>query len=258
MWTLHCDGRVVPLAPGRHVLGRSTECEISLDDQLVSRRHAELIVEGERVILRDLESRNGVLHAYRRVPPGAEIELADGATFVVGGTNLLLRRAGSGVQRRMRTVEIAPHPTGFEGSTAAPVLYEKFLSEAERSLERGDIDRCATATHLLLESLGGALRSGLPPETPAIEKSSRLALQLAELRGVEWVDLMLAMFGESSLVLSVHAITTLQRLFEERDWRSAELERYVARVRPVLDGTGPRASALLMQLDGLLRRQRSA
>lgn len=45
---------------GRIVVGRDPSCEISHDDSLLSRRHAEFVTEGDLVTVRDLGSRNGV------------------------------------------------------------------------------------------------------------------------------------------------------------------------------------------------------
>ena len=48
------------LLVGRIVVGRDPSCEVSHDDSLLSRRHAEFIAAGETVSVRDLGSRNGV------------------------------------------------------------------------------------------------------------------------------------------------------------------------------------------------------
>ena len=45
---------------GRIVVGRDPACEISHDDSLLSRRHAEFVTSGNTVSVRDLGSRNGV------------------------------------------------------------------------------------------------------------------------------------------------------------------------------------------------------
>lgn len=48
------------LEPGSTTIGRSAGCDIVLGDREVSRRHAVIRQEGERWILIDLDSRNGV------------------------------------------------------------------------------------------------------------------------------------------------------------------------------------------------------
>ena len=54
--------------PGEFVIGRSPDCQLSLDDPLVSRRHAILVVQADAVYVEDLASRNGVLVNGKRVP----------------------------------------------------------------------------------------------------------------------------------------------------------------------------------------------
>lgn len=48
------------LLVGRVAVGRDPACEISVDDPLLSRRHAEFVASANSVELRDLDSRNGL------------------------------------------------------------------------------------------------------------------------------------------------------------------------------------------------------
>jgi len=50
----------VDLQRGATYIGRSEECEVTIEDPLVSRKHARILFEGEDVTLEDLGSRNGV------------------------------------------------------------------------------------------------------------------------------------------------------------------------------------------------------
>jgi hypothetical protein len=43
------------------LIGRDLDCHVTLDDPLVSRRHARILVGTDRVVVEDLGSRNGVL-----------------------------------------------------------------------------------------------------------------------------------------------------------------------------------------------------
>lgn len=55
-------GRTYQLGPGRHIVGRSADCDIILDDDGVSRRHALLVVSAQgTVAVEDLRSTNGTL-----------------------------------------------------------------------------------------------------------------------------------------------------------------------------------------------------
>lgn len=84
-------------------LGRSSECHITLDDPLVSRVHAELIVGDTSVKVRDLGSRNGV--RINEVPIQGEAELKHNDRLRLGSQDLVFLVA-SGEPAR------APAPTG--------------------------------------------------------------------------------------------------------------------------------------------------
>ena len=73
-------GKRTVLSGSRVVIGRSRDCDVTLDDANVSRRHAELRREGASWVVADLGSTNGVKVNGRRVQeqplsPGDEITL---------------------------------------------------------------------------------------------------------------------------------------------------------------------------------------
>ena len=47
------------VSPGEYVLGRSPECELPFDVELVSRKHAQLQIEYDQIYIQDLGSSNG-------------------------------------------------------------------------------------------------------------------------------------------------------------------------------------------------------
>ena len=89
--SLTVDGRVVPLASDRVLIGRSRECDVRVDDGNVSRRHAELNRDadtGWSVV--DLGSTNGTEVNGRRIAKRTPLE--DGDRLAVGGTELVFGR----------------------------------------------------------------------------------------------------------------------------------------------------------------------
>jgi len=60
-------GQTFTPAGPRTLIGRAPDCDIFLDDVTVSRRHAELLHEGDRFTIRDLGSLNGTFVNRRRV-----------------------------------------------------------------------------------------------------------------------------------------------------------------------------------------------
>ncbi|MBI2389216.1 MAG: FHA domain-containing protein [Deltaproteobacteria bacterium] len=78
------------LPPGETLLGRSPECHVTIDDPLVSREHAKILFEGDRVIVRDLSSRNGVRVNGQRVE--GERALEDGDRIRIGNQEIVFTR----------------------------------------------------------------------------------------------------------------------------------------------------------------------
>ncbi|SHF83613.1 DNA segregation ATPase FtsK/SpoIIIE, S-DNA-T family [Jatrophihabitans endophyticus] len=77
-------GEPVPLRRGTLTVGRGSECDVVLDDDQASRRHASLVVGGGAVQVTDLSSTNGtavdgvdVGPEGRAVPPGALVRVGN-------------------------------------------------------------------------------------------------------------------------------------------------------------------------------------
>jgi FHA domain len=50
----------IDLVQGETLLGRSPDCHVTIEDPLVSRRHARIVINDEGAVVEDLGSRNGV------------------------------------------------------------------------------------------------------------------------------------------------------------------------------------------------------
>ena len=77
-----------PLAPGAHVIGRDPDVEIRLDASTVSRRHARLVVNADRVVLEDSGSKNGTFRGRERVTTDPVV-LADGDQLRIGSVQVI-------------------------------------------------------------------------------------------------------------------------------------------------------------------------
>src|SRR3974377_1091088 len=87
------------LSEGEFVLGRSAECQLSLDDPLVSRRHALLLVASDGVTIWDLRSRNGVTVNGR--PIVGRMTLSSGNKIGIGSQELTLLLASEKAEREL-------------------------------------------------------------------------------------------------------------------------------------------------------------
>lgn len=82
---LDVDGRRYQLASAVTVLGRGSEADLVIDDPGVSRRHAEITLEGDTAVVRDLGSTNGTFVEGTRATTA---RVADGGTITVGRTRI--------------------------------------------------------------------------------------------------------------------------------------------------------------------------
>ena len=81
--------REIALAPGAHIVGRSPDAAIFVDDGGVSRHHAQITIGADGAMLEDLSSKNGtVLDGHAVAAPTL---LTDGSLIVVGATALKFR-----------------------------------------------------------------------------------------------------------------------------------------------------------------------
>jgi hypothetical protein len=82
-------GREFALTDGEHIIGRESGADVWLDSPRVSRRHARIHVEGARVVIEDLGSKNGTLVGETRI--GGPTGLASGDRIRIGPFRLTVR-----------------------------------------------------------------------------------------------------------------------------------------------------------------------
>jgi pSer/pThr/pTyr-binding forkhead associated (FHA) protein len=79
-------GQEILLTDDVTTLGRAASCQVVIDDDFASRRHAQIIRRDEIYWLRDLDSKNGTLLDHEAVMN--ETPLADGAEIRIGAVAL--------------------------------------------------------------------------------------------------------------------------------------------------------------------------
>ena len=94
----------VDLQRGATYIGRSEECEVTIEDPLVSRKHARILFEGDDVTLEDLGSRNGVRVNGKPVK-GSHL-LVDGDRVRIGTQDFVFCRVQQKVDRQSKTTGV--------------------------------------------------------------------------------------------------------------------------------------------------------
>ena len=91
------------------VIGRSQECELTISDRFLSRRHARIIQRDEEWMIEDLGSRNGTLVNGRQISTPTEI--GDGDVIRMSNTSISVRDpAGPKAVGSKRVAPEAPPP----------------------------------------------------------------------------------------------------------------------------------------------------
>lgn len=86
--------REIDLLEGENEIGREgSRANIVIDDPTVSRRHAVISADGDRVTVADCGSKNGTFVGGRRIA-AQPVELLDGIDLRVGSVELIYRKAG--------------------------------------------------------------------------------------------------------------------------------------------------------------------
>ncbi len=77
------NGKKIVLS-SKIIIGRASECDIVIDDMLVSRRHAEIQQIKSAYFIKDLESRNGTFVNGKKIPEGKYLKLTRKDTIRLG------------------------------------------------------------------------------------------------------------------------------------------------------------------------------
>jgi hypothetical protein len=171
----------VDLPQGDTVIGRSTTCQVTLDDPLVSREHARIRIQGDRATIEDLGSRNGV--QVQGTPLVGPHELRDGDRLRIG-TQELVFSVGVGVEARVRSTR----QTGFMCHCAGcghPYPTELFSCPACGSKDRAEEDTLTGASdkqrdwtlELLIDALRRAQALGRVDDVERILSNGRLGIE---------------------------------------------------------------------------------
>ncbi|HYT31747.1 MAG TPA: FHA domain-containing protein [Thermoanaerobaculia bacterium] len=89
VYRLIWGNREIALSPGENLLGRDEAAIIWIDDALVSRRHARIVIDETGAVLEDLHSRNGTYLRGKRIEVPRKLANEDQVT--IGPASMIFR-----------------------------------------------------------------------------------------------------------------------------------------------------------------------
>ena len=101
------------------VIGRDTQADVQLMDPWVSHRHCEIDQIGDGLVVRDLDSKNGVFIHHNRVD---ESEVLSGDQLIIGRTKVTVRCPGTG--QTAVEAEVSKPPEKKPPQTPLPDTWE--------------------------------------------------------------------------------------------------------------------------------------
>ncbi len=259
------------LNEGTFAVGRNASCQLSLDDPLVSRRHALFEVGAGGVTVEDLNSRNGVIVNGHRID--AKVSISVGDRILIGSQELTLLAArdpqnsgGMGVGKMtLPKMRVSTPSSGFppvqiesdpEPSMVRRADQFKLLSGvAEKALAMG---KAGEAERLLASALADvieATRAARPLPPTLVDQAAKFSAKLATATGKGgWADYVIELYQAQKRPCPAHVIDELYNAM--RKVTAVDLNRlraYVAMLRQNLPRYGPAERFLFQRLEGLER-----
>ena len=227
------------------VLGRSGACQLLLDDPLVSRQHARLLVSNVGVLVEDLGSTNGVFVNETRI--SGPTALSDGDRLLIGGLSMVLRAGHkvsptpAPVSKPRQTPVRAPgssEPPASASPTQRSDAFETMGQLADRMLSMGKLDVAIKLMSGHLTTLVQAARQGQVISPRMRDKATYYALRLASGSGDPgYVNQALELNLICRAVLKADAIDQLARLLPQLPAIDSALFRRYAHALASLQST---------------------
>lgn len=226
------------LVSGEFVIGRSSDCQLALDDALVSRRHAVLTVDGEDVYVDDLGSRNGVRVNGTRIE--GRTRLSEGDKIKVGDQEMAVLRV-----QHVHAETLAQPATqradafGLLGGLADKALALGRGEEAERILS-------VHMTNILDDAKRGRR---IPPEMA--KNASLYAVRVGAATGKgRWIDYVFDLYTTTALPFPAEVVDELYAgVRKARGVDVVRLRAYVEQMKGRVKG--PAERFLLNRVEGL-------
>lgn len=264
-------GHNLEVPEGEFVIGRSSRCQLSIDDPLISRQHAVLTIRGGQATVEDLSSRNGITVNGKRI--SGVTPLLDGDSITVGTQLMTIHGvaapdAGRPKRSELQTMQTAAwlepnDETNADDTRISPspfkVAPDTRVNEltlvgavAEKALAMG---RQEDALRLLERPLKDILQRNLREPSLDAQLAQRavgLAMKLASTTNrADWVDFIFELYTARRELLPQAVVDELYTVLRRIRGGGASLRDYLAVLREEAAKYGPNDRFLMSRIEGL-------
>ncbi len=258
-WLEH-GSQNIELRVGTLAVGRSSGCNIVLDDNLVSRRHAELIVTDTTVSVRDLGSVNGVYINSRRINESMSVK--DGDRIQIGQHEFKLRMvvresvpAGDRLTAETLHGSISDSSDVSDEQTHAGDVFDLLGPVADKVLALGRGDEAERILAGVLQTVLREVQGGKDLDSSMTDRAATYAIRIAEATGrAQWLDYVIEVFSAVNRVLPAAQVDRLYDVVRKaRGMNVTSFRAYVAKLQGQASMLGPSDRFVLQRLEGLER-----
>lgn len=279
---LEYQGRTFELRPGEILIGRSSNCHLVLDDGLVSRRHAQIVVTDSRAAVEDFGSANGVFVNDKRVSGSEQLNAGDRLqigkqVFVVCAVNrppvsLPAERFNAETLHGLRAapdlsldIQLGDRAAGTKPDLKIPAVEAEATTRAEALELLGGVadkvlamGRGEEAERVLSTALANVLaevKRGREPAPRVVGRAASYAGKLAEAtsRG-KWLDYTIELYAGLRRPLPIELVDQMYGVLRRVDAVNLTgLRAYLAILHAQASAYGPNERFAIQRLEGFER-----
>jgi pSer/pThr/pTyr-binding forkhead associated (FHA) protein len=237
----------IPL--GDFVVGRSSDCELILDDPLASRRHAVFHATEARLQIEDLGSRNGVKVNQALIDRVAELRHDDVVT--IGSQDLRVQVLDAPARRPARRAAVT-QPSAAPGTDEATAVGFRTVLIA-KAFAVGSLQDAEMLLTSLMQTT--VLRADTAVEPALAAEISAYALRLAAETGkAAWIDAVFQVHHAAARVLPAPMLDEVHVLARRvRYSATPALRAYLEWLQSQIGRLTPPERFVLQRLEGLVR-----
>ena len=277
-YRLRYQAHDIELPVGEFLIGRSAECQLALDDPLVSRKHAAFHVRKDGVTVEDLGSRNGVLVNGARVEGRHAVTEEDRVT--IGGQDLRVYYVDESAEAQVReqyrrhtqtlgmgaaeleahlggAVAPPPHPEATANARGIQ-SFSLLGGVADKALAMGRAEEAERILQGVLHDVAHRAkdaRDSKPIEASVAEQAARYAVRLGGAMGkAAWIDYVFELYTDMRRPLPATIVDELYTVVRKvKSLEAKTLRAYLAVLKDVQASFGPAERFVVQRIDGLER-----